>query len=1642
MLLIATSVFFVTGTSIDDASAVDRAGTTGCWVVGATLTETLEGTASPSVPIAHALVTDNSGKYIYAGTFTTGLLISKTGGRTWSRVTEISATARVDGVATDSTGKYVYATVNTSDVMFVSSNYGESFIAVDPSPGVTVNSLGHGGYASGVATDSTGQYVYVSAGLGSEYFYKSINWGVSFNKVLTTGKKITALATGGTGSSAGKYLLSGAFDSGSDYYTSNNSGTSWTTTPMSSGQWNGVAMSSDGRVQVITNAITSTGGTSGLRISTNFGASFTAKTNFLTAAGNPTTPIYTAVTNVAMSADGSVILAGSEGTGIGGWISTDTGTSFTPIATLTGSYAGNQMRSSALSGDGTKVYSIFEGTNKFVTLIKNPILESITATYLMGLVTGSVASTNNPNGQCGTGLVLAQPSSKSAVIDGFDSTFLGWKDPSGNLWQPGVAYAGALAGDNTVALTAAWSTPPRTISYNNNGTYNGGTTTGTSPIDQYYTSGESTLTLATDSGSLRLGAAVLTGWNTAANGSGTSYTLGQTGVSVETNTTLYAQWAAPITYNVNKGVGSQASETYTVRTGSVTLPETSTFTYLGHSFGGWSDTTTSTTPITTYSTLSAVNLYAIWTRNEYAATFYKNSETATGTMAVESKTAATVLTANSFLLANKVFNEWNTAADGSGTRIPDRYTYPFLASISLYAQWGNVITYSTLGADSGTPYKLSETWTAGVTNLSSVGTMKKAGYSLGGWSDGTTTYTTTYTPTTGITLNPVWTPNTYTVSFNKNGVTSGTLPSDQTWIESTTALTLSGNTGTLVKDGNTWGGWASTSSGQSAMTTFSSTSDTSTVTLYAIWNKVSYSVTYALNGGTSTLPTEISHTINETFTVAATPTKDTFIFGGWSDGKTTTSAGNSYSVESSTVTLTAQWIATYEVSYLMNGSLTTPVSNTIYTVDSITATASAPTRTGYTFDHWKDSNGDTYTAGSNFKVIRDSALKAQWTAVAYTVTYSLNSGTSSLPTQANVNITNSFTIAPTMPTRAGYRFTGWSDGTNTYGEGATYTVGSANITLTAQWTAINYTVTYELGGGTGTRPSHAAVNIGDTFTVSTEVDPTWLAHTFAGWSDGSSDYAKSATYTTSSSNITLTAKWTQNDYTQITYALGGGSGTLPTQPALLEGSTFIVASGAALTKSGEAFAGWSFATITFQFNDVYDVGSDAVPVILTAQWATGYSVTYSAESATGTVPTDTVLRLTSATFTLSSGSTLSKTGYTFAGWNDGAGTYSGGTSRVIGSAHLIFTAQWTLIIVAPAPTVSAPTVSNPIVITKIEPVVIPKIQITPDTGLTSPVVAAQIALIQDQSNAQSFFAALPPVSKNVATKASSNPTTRQIKLVGELTSINTQSATTNSSEIANFKLPATNVVLSDLVVTILEEKVKLVSTVSGFSVTPVSGFTGVLVIPVVATIDGVQITVLNRVVVNPVAPVAIGFTPKSVKESAISWTPSASQVVAYVVEVNGKTLCQTSSSSCPVPALIGPNSKVTISAVGNDQTSSAPEVIPYVAKAPIPALSVAFALNSSRLSNAQKTELRKVAKIIEREGFTRLVVSGFTDAQGSVAANKVLSAARAKATAAFLTQLLPDITVKSSAYGAKKPVRTGKSITAYEANRRSEISVW
>lgn len=102
------------------------------------------------------------------------------------------------------------------------------------------------------------------------------------------------------------------------------------------------------------------------------------------------------------------------------------------------------------------------------------------------------------------------------------------------------------------------------------------------------------------------------------------------------------------------------------------------------------------------------------------------------------------------------------------------------------------------------------------------------------------------------------------------------------------------------------------------------------------------------------------------------------------------------------------------------------------------------------------------------KIIAGSVTK-------HTVTYDLNGATGTTPTQADVAEGAKFTLhdgTTGITPPSGQEFSKWNDGTNDYDGGEEYTMGTTDVTLTAQWVAAatTYDITFN-NGGHGTAPS-------------------------------------------------------------------------------------------------------------------------------------------------------------------------------------------------------------------------------------------------------------------------------------------------------------------------------------------------------------------------------------------------------------------------------------------------------------------------------------------------------------------------------------------------------------------------------------------
>ena len=182
-------------------------------------------------------------------------------------------------------------------------------------------------------------------------------------------------------------------------------------------------------------------------------------------------------------------------------------------------------------------------------------------------------------------------------------------------------------------------------------------------------------------------------WNTAADGSGTDYSAGQS-YSTNANLTLYAIWAQntfTVSYNANGGTGTTESqskeygEDLTLRENGFTAPA-------GYHFAEWNTVPdrsgTSYEEGGTYTQNAEVTLYAIWTPDTYTVSFNGNGEDG-GAQEPQTKTygARLVIPGCGYTRSGFSFSEWNTAADGTGTSYPAGSYYETNEPVTLYAIW-------------------------------------------------------------------------------------------------------------------------------------------------------------------------------------------------------------------------------------------------------------------------------------------------------------------------------------------------------------------------------------------------------------------------------------------------------------------------------------------------------------------------------------------------------------------------------------------------------------------------------------------------------------------------------------------------------------------------------------------------------------------------------------------------------------------------------------------------------------------------------------------------------------------------------------------------------------------------------------------
>ncbi len=242
----------------------------------------------------------------------------------------------------------------------------------------------------------------------------------------------------------------------------------------------------------------------------------------------------------------------------------------------------------------------------------------------------------------------------------------------------------------------------------------------------------------------------------------------------------------------------------------------------------------------------------------------------------------------------------------------------------------------------------------------------------------------------------------------------------------------------------------------------------------------------------------------------------------------------------------------------------------------------------------------------------------------YSVSYNGNKNTEgTVPNDAGTYVEGA-TVTVLAPAsslvRTGYSFTGWNtaaDGTGTARDaGSTFKIGSANVTLYAQWKMIpTYTVTYNGNNNSeGTVPGDAGTYVeGATVTVLAPASSLVRAgYSFAGWNttaDGTgTERDAGSTFKIGNQNVTLYAQWKMASYSVMYNGNQNSSGSVPTSTATFTiGQTVTVfANPGKLIKNNQSFIGWNTAQngngTSYKCGETFKIGSS--DVILYAQYST------------------------------------------------------------------------------------------------------------------------------------------------------------------------------------------------------------------------------------------------------------------------------------------------------------------------------------------------------------------------------------------------------------------------------------------------------
>ncbi len=894
------------------------------------------------------------------------------------------------------------------------------------------------------------------------------------------------------------------------------------------------------------------------------------------------------------------------------------------------------------------------------------------------------------------------------------------------------------------------------------------------------------------------------GWNTKANGSGTSYS---DGVSVKNlaesgEVTLYAQWSAnpyTISFNSNAPTGTTATgtmEAMNMTYGTSKMLTLNTFSIPGYNFSGWN--TKADGSGTSYSDGASVKnliasgekvLYAQWSvegTNVAYTVVHKRMDLngsytiiETDTFYGETSSTITPDTKDYIGFTSPNVKEITILGDGSAS-------IEYLYSRNKYQLTINNTDFVEEGDISGEYY---------YEEVISINAINRDGYSFEGWSIEPSDTNVIINEqsveatigTSNVTLTPIYNANTYTISLSKQGGSGGRSKIYEKYeigycISIACSSTIT-SVSTPSKEGYGFQGYYSKKNGKGIQyidsdgnltSNATNTTFSANTTLYASYVANNYTIIFNNNAPAESSVEEETSSMLMVYDTAANLNANNFSVTGYNfirwntekDGSGTDygdgdSVINLTNIDDGTITLYAQWEIKTATVTVKNGSATTSQQYNYGSEVNIEASD----RVGYSFTRWNVSPSNTINEvnGKNIRITvgeSDIVLVAVYSIINRSITYGLNGGTNASTNVLSCTIESS-AITLANPAKDHYDFAGWS-GTDINGLSKNVTIPAhgctKDFTFTANWEAKSYSVRFMKNGGTGimnnqvitfdtkvhlnknnfrregytfvdwateengggTRYVDEALieeNMTDTdddiivlyaqwshnqssVSIPNEYkqfiegnDPSGIynygqqvtvtakeraGYSFAGWRVRPSDTSSytsgnSMTVTVSNNNITLEPIYNLIEHS-ITYNLNGGTNaSTNVLSCTIESSAITLANPA---KDHYDFAGWSGTDINgLSKNVTIPAHGCTKDFTFTANWL--YTVIFKSNGGTG----DDIEQVIGYNVTTElRANTFSRTGYTFEGWStksDGEnGTSYSNRQSVKNLGNITFYAQW------------------------------------------------------------------------------------------------------------------------------------------------------------------------------------------------------------------------------------------------------------------------------------------------------------------------------------------------------------------------------